>query len=420
MNTLRMLAVAGLSATLTVFAGSALSDTSKTVTSAAKVAPLTDLYDTVWVKSEDGSVKSLEQVADDLSQFDVVFFGEFHGHSGIHLKQMQIFAALQQRNPNMTLSLEQFERDTQPLVDLYLAGKIGEKVLQEDGRAWPNYEQSYRPLVEFAKDNDLPVVASNAPKQAVICVSKKGPEIIDEIPMPDRLWVAKELHIEEGAYLDKYRSFIENSTTHGPNKDLDDTNKNENCVDIDAYTASHAAHTDTGEKDSMAASMVDKKDHMADAGADKKEDGMDAKMAAGGDMEKIMQAMVMKSFSSQVLRDDTMAESIAMHLQDNPGRKVLHLDGNFHSASHLGTVERLKLRMPELKIAVINPIAVGDNNAPAWTDEDLSTGDYILLVREVPEMFICESRELEFYRKTIKKRMGNKCVYSEETAQQEK
>ncbi|MFC1775729.1 ChaN family lipoprotein [Pseudomonadota bacterium] len=431
MNRLRMLAVAGLSATLTVFAGAALSDTSKTVTSAAKVAPLTDLYDTIWVKSEDGSVKSLEQVADDLSQFDVVFFGEFHGHSGIHLKQMQIFAALQQRNPNMTLSLEQFERDTQPLVDLYLAGKIGEKVLQEDGRAWPNYEQSYRPLVEFSKDNDLPVVASNAPKQAVICVSKKGPEIIDEIPMPDRLWVAKELHIEEGAYLDKYRSFIENSSTHGPNKDLDDTNKNENCVDIDAYGASHGAHSDTDPTDSMVAGMAEKKDHMAAGSADKKEQmtatGTDKKepdagasMEADKDMEKIMQAMIMKSFSSQVLRDDTMAESIAMHLQDNPGRKVLHLDGNFHSASHLGTVERLKLRMPELKIAVINPIAVGDNNAPAWTDEDLSTGDYILLVREVPEMFICKSRELEFQRKTIKKRMGNKCVYSEETAQQEK
>jgi hypothetical protein len=75
--------------------------------------------------------------------------------------------------------------------------------------------------------------------------------------------------------------------------------------------------------------------------------------------------------------------------------------------------------MPDLKIAVINPIAVEDNNSPAWTEEDAATGDYILLVREMPEMFVCEARELEFQRKTIKKRMGNKCVYSQETAQQE-
>ena len=182
-------------------------------------------------------MKTLDQVADDLSGYDVVFFGEFHGHSGIHLAQMQVFKALQQRNKNMTLSLEQFERDTQPLLDQYLAGEIGEKVLEEDARAWPNYEQSYRPLVEFAKDNSLPVVAANAPKQAVICVSKEGPEILEIMPMPDRGWSAAELHIEEGAYLDKYRSFIENSSTHGPNKKDDDgSDKNDRCADVDTDT----------------------------------------------------------------------------------------------------------------------------------------------------------------------------------------
>ncbi len=61
MNRLRMIAVATIIATLTVFSGTALSDQSKV----GAIAPLTDLYDTVWIRSEDGSVKSLEQVADD-------------------------------------------------------------------------------------------------------------------------------------------------------------------------------------------------------------------------------------------------------------------------------------------------------------------------------------------------------------------
>ena len=68
-----------------------------------------------------------------------------------------------------------------------------------------------------------------------------------------------------------------------------------------------------------------------------------------------------------------------------------------------------------LKIAVINPIAVENNQSPSWTDEDASTGDYILLVRETPAMFVCESREMEYHRRVIKKRMGNKCVYKEAT-----
>jgi len=368
MNKLQLIAMTALSASLAACAGAQAGDPPQAKTPATSISPLIDLYDTVWIRGEDGTVKTLDQVADDLSQYDVVFFGEFHGHSGIHLAQMQVFRALQQRNANMTLSLEQFERDTQPLVDQYLAGEIGEKTLQEDGRGWDNYEQSYRPLVEYARDNGLPVLAANAPKQAVICVGKKGTEILDEMPQPDRSWVAQDLHVEEGAYMDKYKGFMSGNSTHG------------------------------------------KKQHGADEEADKE---ADEKMA------KMMEAMVMKSFSAQVTRDDTMAESIARHLQANPGRRVLHLDGNFHSASHLGTVERLKMRMPDLKIAVINPVAAEDNKQPVLSDEDAATGDYILLVRQVPEMFVSEERELEFQRKVITKRMGNKCVYSTETAQHE-
>ncbi len=370
MNKLQIFASVALSASLAVCAGAQADDPSQAGNSVASISPLVDLYDTVWIRGEDGTVNTLDQVADDLSRYDVVFFGEFHGHSGIHLAQMKMFRALQQRNADMTLSLEQFERDTQSLLDQYLAGEIGEKTLQEDGRGWDNYEQSYRPLVEFARDNGLPVLAANAPKQAVICVGKKGLKILDEMPQPDRSWVAEDLHVEEGAYMDKYKGFMSGSSTHG---------KKQHGTDSDDETDKEA----------------------------------DEKMA------KMMEAMVMRSFSAQVTRDDTMAESIARHLQANPGRRVLHLDGNFHSASHLGTVERLKMRMPELKIAVINPIAAEDNNKPVLSDEDIATGDYIILVRQVPEMFVSEARELEFQRKVITKRMSNKCVYSNETAQQE-
>ena len=384
--------------------------------SGTNISPLIDMYDSVWVKGEDGGVKTLDQVADDLSQYDVVFFGEFHGHSGVHLAQMKMFSALQQRYPNMTLSLEQFERDVQPLLDQYLADEIGEKVLQEVGRGWPNYEQSYRPLVEFAKENGLPVIASEAPKEAVICISKEGPEFINEIPMPDRNWVAKEIHVEEGAYMDKYMAFLEGSSTHGPNKDEEES-ADSSCADLSVTSTEFYAVAEVKKMDHGAETKTSKMNHGAESSKDdsKKSHNPAASMPAADGMSDMMKAMIMKSFSSQVLRDDTMAESIAMHLQDNPDRKVLHLDGNFHSASHLGTVERLKLRMPELKIAVINPIAVENNQSPSWTDEDASTGDYILLVRETPEMFVCESREMEYHRRVIKKRMGNKCVYKEAT-----
>ncbi len=331
-----------------------------------RLAPIATTYDTIWLRGSDASVQSLQQVAKQLSEYDVVFFGEFHGHSGIHLAQMQLFAALQAKNSDMTLSLEQFERDTQPLLDQYLRGEVGEKVLQKDGRGWDNYEQSYRPLVEFAKSRGLPVLAANAPKDAVICVGKEGPEVLDKIPMPDRGWLAQELNLHEGPYRDKYLGFMSSSRSHNSSEE-----------DVSADTKKSKKYSDAAMK------------------------------------------MAVRSFSAQVLRDDTMAETIATHLQQNPGRKVLHLTGSFHSVSALGTVERLLIRMPELKLAVINPISVKDPQAPTWTTEDAKTGDYILLVDQTPPMFVNEDREMEYMNKVIRKRMKNKCVYTTQNTQAE-
>jgi|SRR5690625_468490 len=330
--------------------------------SVGEFAPLSDFYDNVWVRGSNAESTTLDQVAKDLSEYDVVFFGEYHGHSGVHLAQMKLFRALHDQHPAMTLSMEQFERDTQKYVDQYLAGEIGEKVLEKDGRAWDNYAQSYRPMVEYAKNNELPVLASNAPKSIVICVGKEGPELLDRLPEPDRGWAARELHLGEGAYLDKYRNFVMSNASHGSGS---------SASEADEETA------------------------------------------------KRMEAMVMRSFAAQVTRDDTMAESIAMHIQKNPGQKVFHINGNFHSASHLGTVERLKERMPELKLAVVTPVMVDDNSSPVLSEEDAASGDYIILVSKVPDMFKSDERELEYQRAIAKERMGNECEYSAQVADNE-
>lgn len=343
----------------------------------AAAAPLRSYYDVAWIRSADGSPRTLEQVADDLSEYDVVFFGEDHTHPGNHLAQLRLLQALHQRHANMSLSLEQFERDTQQVVDQYLAGEIGEKVLEKDARAWPNYKGSYRPLVEYAAENQLPVIAANAPKDIVICVGKKGAEILDEIPEPDRSWVAETIHVEEGAYMDKFMAIMSGGASHGAGDD-------------------EPEEEDSGDEES---------DEMHE----------DSAM----EISPQMRAMVMKSFAAQVTRDDTMAESIARHLGDHPDRKVLHLNGNFHSASHLGTVERLTRRMPELRVAVIQPLGVEDPTAPGWTEEDLGTGDYLLLIRELPKAFVNKDRQMEFQRDLMSKRAGNECEYAEESAPEE-
>lgn len=67
------------------------------------------------------------------------------------------------------------------------------------------------------------------------------------------------------------------------------------------------------------------------------------------------EALYERLYQAQCVKDDTMAESIAQYKERFPKSTIIHFNGDFHSAGRLGTVERLKNRMPKLIIMVISP-----------------------------------------------------------------
>jgi uncharacterized iron-regulated protein len=65
-------------------------------------------------------------------------------------------------------------------------------------------------------------------------------------------------------------------------------------------------------------------------------------------------------YAAQCIKDDTMAESVADWMKANNGARVLHINGNFHSAGGLGVPEKLAALMPDLKIAMVTCVPLGD------------------------------------------------------------
>ena len=88
-----------------------------------------------------------------------------------------------------------------------------------------------------------------------------------------------------------------------------------------------------------------------------------------------------------------MAESIFLHLQKNPGRKVVHVTGNFHVEGLLGTAERLAFRAPQLKVAVVSPVEVENPRAPALKVSDAASGNFLVLLRASPKRYATEAEE---------------------------
>lgn len=314
--------------------------------------PLASFSDFVLVETQMGKIvpriTSLNYAIDDLVKYDAVFVGEAHGHAASHYVQSKILSGLHAKHPDMALSMEQFERSQQGVVDDYLAGKIGEETLIHDGKAWDHYRSSYRPLVEFAKNNGLSVIASEVPGNMVSCVGERGPGFLDTLKDEPRTWIAQKLHLEDGVYKDKFYGFMD-------------------------ATAGHSI--------------------------------------AGKQSDPEIARKKLYRYAAQVSRDDTMAESIAMHMQANPGRKVMHINGSFHSAGLLGTPERLKKHMPGIKMANIHPILVTDPKNPAFDAKDVGEGQYLLLLYPVPKRFVQMKNINAFIKRTKDKIYENTCGY---------
>jgi len=165
-------------------------------------------YEARIVAPESGTALTVEQLAQRLADTDVVIVGEYHGHHGSHLLQSRLQTALYDQRPRQILSMEQFNLDRQPALDQYLEGATGETEMLEDAGAWDNYRASYRPLVEFARQKNLPVIAANAPADVVRCVGRKGPEYLDRISDTLRQTLPDDPFLDTPAYREKFTEAI--------------------------------------------------------------------------------------------------------------------------------------------------------------------------------------------------------------------
>lgn len=286
---------------------SGLTACSNQLTSTTPKHKVSTLHDYQLQSASSKQLISVPDLAQELQGANVVFIGEYHSHSASHLLQMQLLTALHATNPALLLSMEQFTRDKQPLLQQYLNNEIGEQTLIKQGDAWNNYQSDYRPLVEFAREQQLPVIAANAPINLVRCVAKQGPEVISKLSKEKQNWIASDVTSSSTEYQQK---FIAAMGGHG------------------------SKHHKKGKQEAEHAAPV----------------------------------KLSNSFYAQLARDNTMAESIYQALKKSPNSLVVHTNGAFHSDSHLGTVDALKRLDPNLKIKVVSPQFI--NESIDWNKGD--------------------------------------------------
>ena len=162
------------------------------------------IYDT-----KNKKLVSVGDIIENMDKADVLFFGEEHNDSTCHVLEYALLKQLAQKYPDkVALAMEMFETDCQTVLNEYLNGLIREKNFINESRAWPNYKD-YRPLIELAKTQHIPVVAANAPARYVNMVNRMGLNSLQNLDATGKSWLPPiPIDTATGIYYEKFTKIM--------------------------------------------------------------------------------------------------------------------------------------------------------------------------------------------------------------------
>ncbi len=269
----------------------------------------------------DGTPATFDQLLADSRAAEVTFVGESHDDPVAHYLEEEILRRTW--DADAALSLEMFERDVQLVLDEYLAGLITESQLLAGSRPWRNYASDYRPLIEFAKEKKMPVLAANAPRRYVNRVSRLGAASLNEVPPEGRRFLPPLPYAEASAeYAAKFERVMKE-------------------------------HLEGGRPPSSES--------------------------------------IARRLEAQSLWDAAMAYSIADFLTKHPGKRVLHINGQFHTAERMGTVEHLLRYRPNTPVVVVTILP--EKSFPAFDAGSMNHAGNFVVVTDptLPRSYRSES-----------------------------
>ncbi len=147
-----------------------------------------------------GRESTVDALARDMCDLDVVFLGEAHGNPYGHQLQLEAIRAIHRLRPDMAIAMEMVERDQQQALDLYLTREKSEAdfvaALKTDKRS-ASFFKHYKPIFDYASIYQIPMIAANVPRPLAGRVWKDGLDAVaGEKYMPARTSAPRDAYWE--------------------------------------------------------------------------------------------------------------------------------------------------------------------------------------------------------------------------------
>jgi len=126
---------------------------------------------------------TVEQIIPALAEKRVVFIGEQHTRYDHHLTQLEIIRRLHALHPQLAIGMEIFQQPFQRYLDEYIAGSLSEQEMLRATEYYQRWRLDYRyyaPILRYAREHKLPLVALNVPTELTRKVGRAGFEGLAE------------------------------------------------------------------------------------------------------------------------------------------------------------------------------------------------------------------------------------------------
>jgi uncharacterized iron-regulated protein len=151
----------------------------------------------------------LAQTIDKIGDARVILVGETHTRYDHHLVQLEILKLLYQKSAKLAIGVEWFQQPFQKHLDAYIAGEINEQeMLHQTGyfERWRYDYRLYRPILQYAREHKIPIIALNASKELSKAVSVSG---FDDLPAELEAQLPKSYDWSDKAYEKRLRTVFD-------------------------------------------------------------------------------------------------------------------------------------------------------------------------------------------------------------------
>jgi aminopeptidase N len=154
------------------------------------------------------TLKTLPDAIEGASGKKIVYVGEYHDQYAHHLVELEVIKGLYLKNQKVAVGMEMFQRPFQKVLDDYISGAIDEREFlkkSEYFKRWGYDYNLYKPILDFARAEKIPVIALNQRTEIIDKVSKNG---MDALTDEEKKEVPQQMDLSDDKYRDRLKDIF--------------------------------------------------------------------------------------------------------------------------------------------------------------------------------------------------------------------